>query len=457
MPRRQKTVEEVTEGSVTLKVYFTPHKRKKPPVQTLGPEPREPKTYPAWTVVHHFGGKRLRRKFTDKALAIAEAKSIARRLSNGQTAVLNMTAADQASWSRAVQILGPVGKPLELVASEYVEALKDLPVPLSDLRKFYLDHHRAGEPLTVPALVARFLQDKRAQNLSESHLKDLETRCERFAKSFTGPLQTVGRDDFRNWLQTLKDPRTDKLLGPRSRNNYRLGLLNLSQFAESINQVPKDWAEFSSVAPAKAERAEIEIWSPAEMRLLLTGAAKAHDEKHFRHDLVPYLAIGAFAGPRSAELCRLDWRRNVKLSTDQIILGCEITKTDRGRQTPIGPNLSRWLRPYVGSSGPICRYKSVSSMLIVLARRVGLTWRHNALRHSFITYRVALLNDVPRVALEAGNSVQEIHDSYLSFGVTQHEARQWFDILPEDAHQNVLALDFGKCHHSVTTNSGTPK
>lgn len=31
-------------------------------------------------------------------------------------------------------------------------------------------------------------------------------------------------------------------------------------------------------------------------------------------------------------------------------------------------------------------------------------WKKNALRHSFISYRVAETQDVPKVALEAGNS-----------------------------------------------------
>jgi hypothetical protein len=34
----------------------------------------------------------------------------------------------------------------------------------------------------------------------------------------------------------------------------------------------------------------------------------------------------------------------------------------------------------------------------------ALPWKHNALRHSFISYRVADIQNVAQVALEAGNS-----------------------------------------------------
>ena len=41
----------------------------------------------------------------------------------------------------------------------------------------------------------------------------------------------------------------------------------------------------------------------------------------------------------------------------------------------------------------------------------ALHWKHNALRHSFISYRVAEIQDVAKVALEAGNSPSMILES----------------------------------------------
>jgi len=57
-------------------------------------------------------------------------------------------------------------------------------------------------------------------------------------------------------------------------------------------------------------------------------------------------------------------------------------------------------------------------------------WKHNALRHSFISYRVAAIQNVAQVALEAGNSPQMIFRHYREL-VRPADAVKWFSIMPE--------------------------
>ena len=57
-------------------------------------------------------------------------------------------------------------------------------------------------------------------------------------------------------------------------------------------------------------------------------------------------------------------------------------------------------------------------------------WKKNALRHSFISYRVAEIQNVAQVALEAGNSPQIIFQHYREL-VRLNEAKTWFAIEPE--------------------------
>ena len=56
-------------------------------------------------------------------------------------------------------------------------------------------------------------------------------------------------------------------------------------------------------------------------------------------------------------------------------------------------------------------------------------WKKNALRHSFISYRVAESQDVAKVALEAGNSPQIIFEHYREL-VRPAAAKEWFSIVP---------------------------
>ena len=60
----------------------------------------------------------------------------------------------------------------------------------------------------------------------------------------------------------------------------------------------------------------------------------------------------------------------------------------------------------------------------------ALTWKHNALRHTYISARVAECGDVPRVADEAGNSPQVIRTNYLK-RIRPAAAAEWFAIAPQ--------------------------
>ena len=58
-----------------------------------------------------------------------------------------------------------------------------------------------------------------------------------------------------------------------------------------------------------------------------------------------------------------------------------------------------------------------------------MKWHQNALRYSFISYRVAAVQDVPKVALEAGHSPAMIFQHYREL-VRPADAKAWFSIAP---------------------------
>ena len=66
-----------------------------------------------------------------------------------------------------------------------------------------------------------------------------------------------------------------------------------------------------------------------------------------------------------------------------------------------------------------------------------MKWKQNALRHSFISYRMALVKDANQVALEAGNSPDIIFRNYLEL-VTRTQASSWFGIEPEAKGKVIL-------------------
>jgi hypothetical protein len=71
-----------------------------------------------------------------------------------------------------------------------------------------------------------------------------------------------------------------------------------------------------------------------------------------------------------------------------------------------------------------------------------IKWKQNALRHSFISYRLAVVQDVNRVALEAGTSPQMIFRHYRELA-TPEQAQTWFAITPKAA-PNVVPISLGR-------------
>ncbi len=100
------------------------------------------------------------------------------------------------------------------------------------------------------------------------------------------------------------------------------------------------------------------------------------------------------------------------------------------RLIPIQKNLKAWLLPYAQEAGPVVPFSNLALQFSKLARRAGVKWKKNGLRHSFISYRTASTNNIPMVSLEAGNSPAVISRSYLKC-VSPADARKWFRILPE--------------------------
>jgi integrase len=177
----------------------------------------------------------------------------------------------------------------------------------------------------------------------------------------------------------------------------------------------------------------VEVFSPSQLADLF---------KHASVELRPCIALAAFAGLRSEEILRLEWsdidRRSgfVEIATDK-------AKTATQRLVPITDNLAAWLA--CGSrSGPKVWTKSKAWFFESLRESVAsinenrrpktalFEWKQNALRHSFISYRLADSPDVNRVALEAGNSPQMIFRHYRELA-TPEQARSWFSIAPETA------------------------
>ena len=312
--------------------------------------------------------------------------------------------------------------------SDFIEAKRRLAAyseTINDAVEFRIDHlervRRHG--ITVAQLVDEVVKAKRRDGRSEVYLRDLRYRLSKFVRDFGNrAIAGITVDELDNWLRSLP-------FSPQSRTNYRTVIGLLFSNAESRGIIERN--PILRTAKPKLVDAPPDIFTPDELRLLLeTAHAQAHD-------VLPMLAIGAFAGLREAEIQRLDWSE-VDLTRAHIEVTAAKAKTARRRIVQIQPNLAAWLRPYAMMKGHIVPV-GARRKLGRVRKGAGLTrWPKNGLRHSFASYRLAAIHDAPRVASELGHtSPQMLYSTYREL-VLPEEAERYWQIAPATEAKNLV-------------------
>lgn len=198
---------------------------------------------------------------------------------------------------------------------------------------------------------------------------------------------------------------------------------------------------FKTLEEAKAlARAEAEKPAAGQVHSPTVTTAQAQDMKEALRRLGPVdTPLHVVAG----EYADVDRQAVIDLGSDQ-------TKTASRRPVPILDTLKAWITPFVKREGPVLEYSLPGRGILKLGKKADkarkaadpgastFKWKTNALRHSFASYRLAVVEDVAKVSLEMGNSPQKIFSNYRKV-VTKSRAQAWFAVLP-DAPQNVVPM-----------------
>jgi integrase len=422
---------EVKNGSSIVKIYE-------------GTNQVQGSSYTQYTLAYYLGNRRVKRKFADLKEARREAELVAAKLAHGENEVLRLTTADRLVYIQAQEDLRPLNRPLNVAVSEYVNAVKRLPpgVNLGEAVDFFLRRNPAELPRkTVREVLDEMIETKTKAGRGAVHIKDLQSRLGRFAEAFQMNIGQVTGSMIERHLENLN------LSGRTKRNHFR-HINSLFKYAIRRKYLPKDALdEMAAIEKPEDDITEIEIFSPSEMNEILRFA---------RPEITAWLAIAGFAGLRTAELQRLDWR-DVNLAERHIEVTAAKSKTASRRLVPITDNLLVWLTPYARNTGRVTGFDNMSKQIVWLVQDINAArektakengidlkdellfkWKRNALRHSFISYRLAAIKNTAEVALEAGNSPQMIFRHYRQL-VTEAEAKKWFLIAPEKTLNPPLA------------------
>ena len=404
--------ETITEKGVNIHIYYTPTRK-------------GAKVYSGFTLSYTAAGRRKREFVADLEKARATAKTIANQLAAGIGHAHTVTPAMIADYIAAQRAMRGLERDCEIseVVTEYVSAVKHLPAgttlreAVTHFSDFTTKQTRKANTL-VSEVVGKFKTAKEGEELSDYYVKPLFRILDRFASAFNCPIGSVEAERIREWIVAQK-------VGKRTRNNLRNSLATLFAFARDQGYLPED--RRTAVERVRAERikdTDIGIYTPEELARILNAAPQR---------LVAAIAVAAFAGIRSAELLRLEWK-HVKLAQRHIELPPEVTKTSSRRVVPIQPALSAWLRlPFIKKAGNVAPpYQNLDNLtrgMVEAVRAAHVTPKRNGFRHSFGTYRLAVTRNAPQTSLEMGNSVPKLMRNY-NRAATPAQGKLWFGVMP---------------------------
>jgi integrase len=280
------------------------------------------------------------------------------------------------------------------------------------------------------------LKHRQGQGASERYLIGLRSRLNRFAADFQKDVGSVTTADIQAWLD-------GKHFKPHNLKSFITMIHTLFDYCQSRGYCDSNPAE--RLERVKIKGGSVEIYTADEIARLLSAASP-----EFR----PCIALGAFAGLRSAEIERLEWK-DVDIEQRHIVIGAHQSKTATRRIVPLADNSAEWLAltPKSQRTGSVWQgtHDQFHDSQQITADAAKVKWKSNGLRHSFVSCVFALTNDAGRTAGFAGNSPGVVHKFYREL-VKPSDARQWFNVRPKTAVENATPAQLPFGHANAKQN-----
>jgi integrase len=340
---------------------------------------------------------RMRQTFTEEVQAHQRAEELIEDLEKG------VSFRNQITATKAVRI------------SQYEAELKKHNATLGDAVAYYLAHLEKRESSKIDTLEAVNRYLAQIDDQKGRHYRTAKHVLFRFARAHVKTLDSITVPELDKYVREISD------VG-RTRNNHLCYLGTFYKWAQEYgNYVPEGKLITDKIKRFDEKATDIQLFTPDEIEKLLRAGDR----------LMPYIAIGAFAGVRSSEIERLTWD-DLDFESNTIHLSSSVTKTKRRRLALMSDNLIQWLNSYTGEKkGSIIPEKfQFQWHRASVCETAGVTWKPNALRKSYISYRMAQEDaDAAKVAKQCGNSPAMVEEHYKGL-VSPKVAEKWFAVTP---------------------------
>jgi integrase len=342
-------------------------------------------------------GKRERRFFKSKAEAQTFCQLQRIRIENYGRNAVGLTPGQQEEAAMAFERLAPYSVPLNTAVADFIARQR-----------------AKANSVTFKTLFDSFTTSK--QNRSAAYLRGLKYTLPRFSGLHEHNVSEIGPAD----IEAEMDGMT-----PAVRNAFQRNLRAVFNFG-----VKRGYLESNPVSKLdfeKIKKGEVVTLSPAQAEALMRAAETDND-------LLPYHAIGLFAGVRPMELERLEWR-HVDLVEGHIEITSTVSKTGRRRIIDIEPNLHAWLNRYIEhggvAAGKVTPLTNLRKQLRDIRAAAELTeWTQDIMRHCYASYWLAHHGDINRLTLQMGHENADMLWKHYHKASKRKDTARYWQIMP---------------------------
>ena len=351
----------------------------------------------------------------------------AERRGDNMVKLANLTPQETAALAQAVEMIRAAGGRVE---------------GITDAARTYTTTELTGAKITVAELLAEHLEAMQRQGKRPPTIRDRRLYLSTFVDKYgdvPAPVVTIAQAG--DWVFDADTPAKQA-----SRRRALHALFSHAVRRGYVERNPVHTVE----KPRELGPDRITIFSPAEAEAILHAAEKMEPR------LVPYIAIGLFAGARPQnELRLMDWE-NINLEARLLTVTRSTSKTKRTRHVPIQPNLSAWLASVpkgerigtlfysrrllrkiveaskLDSKGNLVPFKLEEGKPVFEkgTKLKAVQWSPDIMRHSFCSYRQAVIKNIAQLCYEAGNTPDIASAHYLNPRASEAEVKKFWAIMP---------------------------
>lgn len=338
------------------------------------------------------------------------------------------------------------------LASAYALANGDTARIIHALQYYEKHASTASRTLLLSDMFDEYMNAKQASGKRPRTIRDAKVKLKPFVNHFgKRNITEISTADIEGWLGSQK-------YSPPTRNAYRVAVSGL--FSHAVKRRYLEYNPAAAIEPVKIDQCLPVIHTVADVKALFKAASHFVPTRYAvrgrgpgrkvlqgerrpitdpqeihetRARVVPYLAIGYFAGLRPEnELANLDWK-DIDFEGKTIRVTPATAKARRQRYVDMSDNLIQWLRPYAATSGKIGLSKSALKLVRDTAE---VAWAKDVMRHSFGSYLLAQNDDASKTALQMGHTRVDVLFNHYRNLVKKSAATDYWNIVPDDMEKD---------------------